>query len=163
MDWNTTVFSPLERVMRARVAGAVLFITEIPPYVIQGKSHTQHTRVIHPFKKLAKKRFIFVLSSCFPKTVQTKPIAIAPPVVIKIDIGMMTRKIPTHCHHPSVQLSQKSATNVRKIISERIISEYLYFFDCTITRKKSSKFLYYGIIHHSVFCLESDFEERFSI
>ncbi len=158
-----TVFSPFDRVMRASVAGAVLFIRDIPPYVIHGKSHIQLTSMIQPFKKLDKKRFIFVLSSCFPKTAHTRPIAIAPPMVIKIDTGMITRKIPTHCHHPSVQLSQKSAINVKKIISERIISECLYFFDRTITGEKFSEFSDDDVIHRPIFCFEGDFEQWFRI
>ncbi len=163
MDWNMTVFSPFDSVIRARVAGAVLFITDILPYAIHGRSHTQQTSTAHPFKKLAQKRFILVLSSCLPNIAQTRPRAIAPPMVIKIDTGMIMRKIPTHCHHPSAQLSQKSATNVRKKISENIICEYLYFFYCTIAYKKSSEFSYNSIIHRSVFCFESDLEERFSV
>lgn len=117
MDWKTTVFSPLLRVIFGSVPGRTLFERCRTPNDIHGSIHAIHMIHAHPRKKLRKNLCHLVRSSCFPKTIPTSPRAKPPPTVSIMETGMKARKTVTHSHeeiiHPSQILATKAAKSMK--------------------------------------------------
>ena len=143
-----TVFSPLEIVIRGRVAGAYSLVALSIPKPIHGDSQRKTASHHQPRRKLQRNLCHFFLSSCFPKTIPTSPRATHPAPEKSATIGMLPRNMrkprgsenhpPISIGYPRFQPSQRLTIQVRRSVKRRNMIQGLEFFYGTIAHKKFS-------------------------
>ncbi len=168
-----TVFSPLERVIRGSVAGKWLLEIFSAENMSQGVIQIIIVSQAQPCKKLFRNLFHLLLSSCFPKSIPTNPIATAPLPEKSKTRGRLAIKNMSPAgisiHRPTVigkPREKPSQILARKVVMTRkpsIIRIKLEFFYCSIWLKKYTHLRKNLIVQSPIACFKCELEKRFRI